>query len=143
VAAGALLVSAGCGIVGPSCVDETGTLLHETASVSSAGVSAFVVTSPKSSNLRMRLTWPDTDATLAFSATITDCGVHVGCVTDTVRPPFGPGGSSPVPQAWPPGVREMLVDGSRGKTYRIEIAGDAARAATFTLDVTYEIRCEK
>lgn len=143
VAAGALLVSGGCGIVGPSCVDETGTVLHETASVSAGDVSAFVVASPKNANLRMRLTWQDTAETLAFSATITNCGVHVGCAMDTVRPPLGPGGSSPMPQPWAPGVREMLVDGSRGKTYRIEISGDTARTATFTLDVTYEIRCER
>jgi hypothetical protein len=106
-------------------------------------VSAFVVASPKNSNLRMRLTWLDAQATLGVSATTTNCGVHTGCAMDTQRPSFGPGGSSPVPQPWPAGIREMLVDGSRGKTYRVDITGDAARAATFTLDVTYEIRCER
>jgi hypothetical protein len=36
----------------------------------------------------------------------------------------------------------MLVDGWRGKTYRIEVAGDAARDTTFVLAVTYRITCE-
>jgi hypothetical protein len=36
----------------------------------------------------------------------------------------------------------MLVDGSRGKTYRIDVAGDPARDASFALAVTYRITCE-
>ena len=132
----------GCGLVGPSCRDETGDVLATNGHVTAGDVTSFTVTSPKSSNLVMRLTWSDTAATLGFRATITDCGGHTGCSMTTVTPPFGPGGSSPVPQPWPPGLREMLVDGWRGKTYRVEIVGDPERDATFTLHVVYRITCE-
>jgi hypothetical protein len=132
----------GCGTVGPSCRDETGNVFATNDHVTAGDVTLFTVTSPKSSNLVMRLTWSDITATLGFRATITDCGIHTGCAMTTVMPPFGPGGSSPVPQPWPPGVREMLVDGSRGKTYRVEVVGDPERDATFALNVTYRIRCE-
>ena len=81
------------------------------------GTIGHAVVSPKSSNLLIRLTWTDIEATLGVSATITDCGGHTGCAMATTTPPPGPGGSSPVPLPWPAGVREMLVDGWRGKTY--------------------------
>ncbi len=87
-------------------------------------------------------TWTDLQATLGVSATITDCGGHTGCAMTTTTPPPGPGGPSPVPQPWPAGVREMLVDGWRGKTYRIDVTGDPTRDATFALTVTYRITCE-
>jgi hypothetical protein len=132
----------GCGLVGPSCRDEMGDVFATNAQVTAGGVTSFTVSSPKSSNLLMRLTWSDPAATLEFRATITDCGGHTGCSMTTVTPPFGPGGTSPVPQPWPPGLREMLVDGWRGKTYRVEIAGDPERDTTFTLKVVYRIACE-
>jgi hypothetical protein len=62
---------------------------------------------------------------------------------DALTPPFGPGGSSPTPQPWPTGVRELLVDGTRGKAYRVEVTGDANREASFALAVTYSIACER
>jgi hypothetical protein len=132
----------GCGLVGPSCRDETGDVFATNGHVTAGGVASFTVTSPKSSNLVMRLTWPETAATLGFRATITDCGGHTGCAMTTVTPPFGPGGPDPVPPPWPPGLREMLVDGWRGKTYRVEIVGDPERDITFTLSVVYRIACE-
>ncbi len=132
----------GCGLVGPSCRDETGEVFTMEALVPAGGVAAYSVVSPKSSNLVMRLTWSETAATLGLRATITDCGGDTGCSKSTVTPPFGPGGPSPVPQPWPPGVREMQVDGWRGKTYRVEVAGDPALDATFRLHVTYRIDCE-
>lgn len=132
----------GCGIVGPSCRDESGTVLNASGQVRAGDVSAYDVVSPKHSNLMMRLTWTDPNATLGFRAIMTSCGEHVGCVMDTITPPFGPGGSSPTPQPWPSGVREMLVDGTRGKAYRIEVTGDADRDASFALSVTYSIACE-
>lgn len=49
----------------------------------------------------------------------------------------------PRAQPWPPGLREMLVDGWQGKTYHVEVTGDELRAAAFTLDVTYQISCER
>ena len=132
----------GCGLVGPSCRDETGEVLTAEAEVPSGGVAAYSAVSPKSSNLVMRLTWSDTDAALTLRATITDCGRHTGCSKLTVTPTFGPGGPSPVPQPWPPGVLEMQVDGSPGKTYNVEVVGDPARNARFKIHVTYRIDCE-
>ena len=139
----AAVVNVSCrGVLGPSCTDESGDVLRTEGVVEMDGTSSHRVASPKSSNLLIRLTWADTQATLGVSATITDCGGHTGCTKATTTPPPGPGGSSPVPQPWPAGVREMLVDGWRGKTYRIDITGDPTRNATFALTVTYRITCE-
>ena len=134
--------NSGCGVIGPGCMDETGLLLNANDEARAGTERVFIVISPKHSNLVMRLTWTDPNAELAMRATIIDCGGHVGCSMDTVTPPFGPGGSSPVPQPWPAGVREMEVDGWRGKTWRIAVTGDAARDAGFTLAVSYKIDCE-
>jgi hypothetical protein len=46
------------------------------------------------------------------------------------------------PSTMAPGLREMLVDGWRGKTYRIDVTGDPSRNASFALAVTYRITCE-
>ena len=131
----------GCSALGPSCSDETGSVLVADGHVIAGNVTAFTVTSPKSSNLQMRLTWSDAAATLGFRATITDCGSHTGCPMITDDAPVRTGRIS-VPQPWPPGLREMLVDGSRGKTYRVEVEGDPERDAAFTLNVAYRIVCE-
>jgi hypothetical protein len=141
--AGLLAALGACNIVGPSCRDVTGPVFNVTAQVPPDEVASYIIASPKNSNLVMRLTWPDTAATLGFKATIIDCGGHTGCVMTTVTPSFGPGGSSPVPQPWPPGLREMQVDGWKGKTYRVDITGDSAREATFTINVSYRISCER
>ena len=139
----AAVVHVSCrGLLGPSCTDESGGVLRTEGVVQMDRTSTHTVVSPKSSNLLVRLTWSDMQATLGVSATITACGGHTGCAMATATPPPGPGGSSQVPQPWPPGVREMLVDGSRGKTYRIDITGDPTRDATFALTVTYRITCE-
>ena len=132
----------GCGIIGPSCNDESGTVLTVNEEVHARAEKFYDVVSPKHSNLVMRLTWTDPTAELQVRATITNCGEHVGCSMDTIRPSFGPGGSSPVPQPWPNGVREMEVDGTRGKTWRIAVTGDSVRDASFTLAVSYKITCE-
>jgi hypothetical protein len=137
------LLTAGCGLVGPSCNDESGAVLQAAGQVPAGGVTAYTVVSPRNSNLLMRLTWPDATATIGMRATITACGGHIGCSHISSTPPFGPGGSSPVPQPWPPGLREMLVDGWQGKTYRVEVTGDDVRDASFTLNVSYQIRCER
>jgi hypothetical protein len=134
--------SSGCGVIGPSCMDETGLLLNANEDARAGTERVFDVISPKHSNLVMRLTWTDPTAELAMNATIIDCGGHVGCAMVTVQPPFGPGGSSPVPQPWPTGLREMEVDGWRGKAWRIAVTGDSARDASFTLAVSYTIACE-
>ena len=109
------VASAGCGIIGPTCTDETSAVLNVSGRVEESQIAAYSVISLKNSNLVMRLTWPDTAATLRLSATITACGSHAGCLMDTILPTFGPGGPSPTPQPWPPGLREMRVDGFEGK----------------------------
>jgi hypothetical protein len=136
-----LLFAASCGVVGPSCTDETGPVLSTSSRLDAGATAAYVVISPKHSNLVMRLTWSDAAATLGLRATITDCGGHVGCGMNTFEPAPGPGGPSPsVP--WPAGLREMVVDGWAGKTYRVEVVGDRARDGDFALAVTYKIACE-
>jgi hypothetical protein len=142
LAAGLALAHTGCGLAGPSCTDQNGAVLNVSGHVLAGTTATYTVTSPVNSNLLMRLTWPDIAVTLGMSATITACGGHVGCRMDTIVPPFGPGGSSPVPLPWPPGVREMLVDGWKGKTYLIEVTNSGEREASFALQVTYQIRCE-
>ena len=142
VVACALTGNLGCGIIGPSCNDESGTVLTSNEEVRAGAEKFYDVASPRHSNLVMRLTWTDPDTELLMRATITNCGEHVGCSMDTIGPSFGPGGSSPVPQPWPKGVREMEVDGTRGKTWRIAVTGDQVRHAEFTLAVNYKIACE-
>ena len=135
----ALMPNVGCGIVAPSCRDESGSVLNASGQVTAGGVSAHEVVSPRHSNLVMRLTWTDPNATLGLRATIISCGEHDGCSMGTSTPAFGPSGSSPIPQPWPAGFREMLVDGTRGKTYRVDVTGDADRDTSFTLAVLYTI----
>jgi hypothetical protein len=137
-----LATQLGCGIIGPSCNDETGAVLNANEQARAGGETIFEVVSPKDSNLVMRLTWTDPNAQLTMRATITNCGGHVGCSMDTVTPAFGPSGSSPVPQPWPKGLLEMEVDGWRGKTWRIVVTGDRAHDAGFALAVSYKISCE-
>jgi hypothetical protein len=129
-------------ILGPSCVDERAPVLTVTGSAVAQEARSYTVVSPKSSNLIIRLTWDQVAATLGLSATIIDCGGHTGCAKGTITPPFGPGGPSPTPLPWPPGVREMEVDGWKDKTYRIDIAGDPLHETNFTLSVVYDISCE-
>lgn len=128
-------------ILGPSCRDEQGPVLNIAGSVAARETVSYTVVSPKSSNLIMRLTWEPLDATLALSATIVECGGHTGCAKLTSTPPPGPSGPAPL-LPWPPGLREMLVDGWEGKTYRVEIGGDSQRDANLRLSVIYDISCE-
>jgi hypothetical protein len=139
----AVLPLTSCGIVGPSCTNEDTTFFQTDGQVRAGGIAAYTVTSPKDSNLDMRLTWPDGAATLGLRATITNCGEHPGCMMTTSTPSSSPGGSGPVPPPWPPGLRYMLVDGSRGKTYNVEVTGDAEKDASFSLRVNTHIYCEK
>jgi hypothetical protein len=133
--------SAGCGVFGPSCTDEEGTVLTSNGVVGAGNVATTTVRSPKSSNLVLRLRW-DGDARLDLRATITDCGGHAGCAMLTTMPAAGPGGPSPIPQPWPSGYVQMLVDGWVGKTYRVEIVGAADREIAYRLEVLYLITCE-
>jgi hypothetical protein len=133
--------SAGCGRFGPSCSDEEGTVLTSNGVVGTGEIATATVRSPKSSNLVLHLRW-DGDARLGLRATITDCGGHTGCAMLTVMPSFGPGGPSPIPQPWPLGYVQMLVDGWIGKTYRVEIIGATDRETAYRLEVRYLITCE-
>jgi hypothetical protein len=142
LAAAVALANTGCGLVGPSCTDRNGAVLDVSGQIGEGRTATYSVISPLNSNLLMRLTWPDTAVTLGISATITACGGHPGCRMDTIVPSFGPGGSSPIPLPWPPGLREMLVDGWKGKTYLIEVTNGSERAASFALQVTYQVHCE-
>ena len=100
----AVVVNVSCrGVLGPSCTDESGGVLRTEGVLQMGGTSSHAVVSPKSSNLLIRLTWTDIEATLGVSATITDCGGHTGCAMATTTPLPGPGGSSPVPLPWPAG----------------------------------------
>jgi hypothetical protein len=52
----------GCGIIGPSCNDETGVVLNANEQARAGAERVFEVVSPKDSNLVMRLTWNDPNA---------------------------------------------------------------------------------
>ena len=136
------LGGSGCGVLGPSCVNEDGPVLNTSGVVHAGEIAAISVRSPKSSNLILRLRWSARDPRLGLRATITDCGGHVGCAMLTSTPSFGPGGPSPIPQPWPPGFVEMLVDGWTGKTYLVEVIGAADVDVAYTVDVSYHIACE-
>lgn len=131
-----------CALVGPGCIDEQGAVLDTSGVVAAGATATHTVVSPRSSNLRMRLTWTNLEATLGLRATIVNCGGHTGCFMGTSTPAAGPGGPGPVPPPWSPGVREMEVDGWLGKTYRVEIEGDPERVTPYTLAVWYRITCE-
>ena len=60
----------------------------------------------------------------------------------TSTPTSGPGGPSPIPQPWPPGYVEMLVDGWVGKTYLVEVIGAADVDVAYRLEVISHIACE-
>lgn len=113
-----------------------------TEQVDAGAIRSFEVVSAQHSNLVMRLSWSDHSAVLGIRATITSCGEHLGCVMDTLVATAGPGGPSPTPQPWPTGTLEIEGDGTRGKAYRIDVIGDPARAAAFSLQVSYHAACE-
>jgi hypothetical protein len=136
------LTQSACGIIGPSCVDLDEVLMTTIAQVEAGASRSFDVISAQHSNLVMRLSWSDHGAVLGMRASMTSCGEHLGCLMDTLVPSFGPGGPSPTPQPWPAGTLEIQGDGTRGKAYRIDIIGDPARAAEFTLQVNYHAACE-
>lgn len=120
-----------CGILGPSCKDEHGTVVDVSRVVQPQMSTIETVVSPKNSNLVMELTWQDPAANLQLHATIVDCGIHTGCQMTAST-----GGLAGLNH------RSLLVDGSRGKTYRIEIVGDPVVAQPYRLLVTYRITCE-
>jgi hypothetical protein len=120
----------GCtgGPLAPQCDRETGTVLEAGATVGAGATAQYDVISPRHSNLIMVLTWPDPSATLALRATMTACGEHVGCQVGLVTSSMSAG----------PGSVRLLVDGTRGKRYVVDVIGDATRDQSFTLRVTFD-----
>jgi len=120
---------AGCSAnpIAPRCDRRTGTLLsvQDQAVAKDAPVS-FEVTSPENSNLTISVMWIDRDADVKVVATIIDCGVHVGCQS----------GQPVTAQASQTTFRELRVDGSRGKRYRIDLS--SGRDVAVSLRVTYD-----
>jgi hypothetical protein len=55
------------GVLGPSCTDESGGVLRTEGVLQMDGTSSHTVASPKSSNLLIRLTWTDIQATLGVA----------------------------------------------------------------------------
>ncbi len=126
-----MLLSGACapGPLAPGCARRTGPVIPDMAGlVAAGGVASYEVTSPVNSNLHVTLTWADADVQLGLQATILACGVHVGCQIGFTVAPFEP----------PPLLRRLTVDGSRGKRYRIDVAGDPARDQRLQLSVTYD-----
>ncbi|HEX2340642.1 MAG TPA: hypothetical protein VHI98_09195 [Vicinamibacterales bacterium] len=126
----AALLAAGCagGPLAPGCERETGTVFETHSTVAAGGSAGYEVASPRHSNLIMTLTWTDPGAALALRATIIGCGEHTGCQI---------GLTTPAVPAGPEGLR-LLVDGTRGKRYAVDVVGDAAREQSFTLRVTFD-----
>jgi hypothetical protein len=125
-----LLATVGCsgGPLAPGCERETGTVFETTAAVAAGGAAGYEVASPRHSNLIMTLTWLDPAATLGLRATIIGCGEHAGCQIGLTTPAVAAG----------PERLRLLVDGTRGKRYTVDVVGDAAREQSFTLRVIFD-----
>ena len=126
-----VLMSSACtsGPLAPSCDRRVGPVLPDTAGiVAASGTASYEVTSPINSNLRITMTWTNPDAQLGLRATILACGAHVGCQVGLTS-----AGSGARPM-----VRELQVDGSRGKQYRIDVLGDPSQDQSFIIAVSYD-----
>ena len=126
----AVFPAAGCsgGPLAPGCERETGTVFETSGTAAAGGSVRYEVASPRHSNLIMTLGWPDAAATLALRATIIGCGEHTGCQIGLTTPAVPAGAAS----------LRLLVDGTRGKRYSVDVVGDAAREQSFTLRVTFD-----
>jgi hypothetical protein len=126
-----VLISSACGSgpVAPGCDRRTGLVLADTLGIVAAGgIVSYDVTSPINSNLRIAVTWTNPSTELGLRATILACDVHVGCQI----------GLTSAASAIQPMIRQLSVDGSRGKQYRIDVLGDSSRDQSFTIGVTYD-----
>jgi hypothetical protein len=113
--------------IAPGCERRTGTVLNAPDQAIARDESAlFEVTSPENSNLNISVTWAARDADVKLEATIIDCGIHVGCQT----------GQPIVALTSQAAFRELRVDGSRGKRYRIRVSSD--REVVVSLRVVYD-----
>ena len=126
-----VLISSACtsGPLAPSCDRRTGPVIPDTVGVVAAGRAvSYEVTSPTNSNLRIRVTWSNPNVDLRLRAAILACGVHVGCQV----------GFTSTATETQPMIRELSVDGSSGKQYRIDVLGDPSQDQSFTIGVTYD-----
>jgi hypothetical protein len=103
-------------------------VFETSATATAGGTVRYEIESPRHSNLIMTLSWPDAAATIALRATIVACGEHVGCQVGLVTP------ATPAAS----GSLRLLVDGTRGKRYEVDVVGDTAREQSFTLRVTFD-----
>jgi hypothetical protein len=125
-----LLVSGACtsGPVAPSCSRRNGSLTDTRGTVAATATVSYEVVSPVNSNLFITVTWNNPEAELGLRATIVACGAHVGCQID----------STLTASQMQSTVRQLQVDGTRGKRYRIEVLGDPHQEQVFTIQVTYD-----
>jgi hypothetical protein len=124
-------ISSACtsGPLVPSCDRRTGPVMPDTVGIVAAGGTvSYEVTSPTNSNLRITVTWSNPSVDLRLRATIGACGVHTGCQ-------IGLAVTAPGTQ---PMIRQLSVDGSRGKQYRIDVLGDPSQDQSFTIGVIYD-----
>ena len=125
----ALLTLEACtsGPFAPGCDRQTGILLDATATVAATATVSYDVTSPVNSNLLITLTWTTITAELGLQATVVACGVQADCEI----------GATLTARAQPT-MRQLELDGSRGKQYRIDILGDPNREQEFSIRATYD-----
>ncbi len=126
----ALLTLTACtsGPLAPNCDRRTGSLIEATATVAALASVTYDVTSPVNSNLFVTISWSTAAANLGLQATILACGVHAGCEI----------GSTLTAATTQPTMRQLEVDGSLGKQYRIDVLGDPNQDQIFEIRVTYD-----
>ena len=114
----------------PGCNDrQTGTLIDASGTVAAGATVSYEVTSSINSNLFFTVLWSDAAVDLGLQVTTLACGVHVGCAVGD--PPL-----TARRTAQP--TREMQLDGSLGKRYRIDVLGDVTQEQAFTIRVTFD-----
>jgi hypothetical protein len=126
----ALLTLSACtsGPLAPSCDRRTGSLIDATGTVAATATISYEVASPANANLFITVSWSATTAELGLRATVLACGVHAGCEI----------GSTLTSARTQPTMRQLQVDGSLGKRYRIDVLGDPNQEQVFTIRVTYD-----
>jgi hypothetical protein len=130
----ALVLSFACALpFGPGCREESEPVLDLSGSVPTQGtvVHMYTVTWSQSSNLGIVLSWPWSDprANLQLRATVTDCGEHVGCAMIS-RTATTTGLINQVTFMF---EASLLVDATKGKTWRVEVLGDPVKDQPYRL----------
>lgn len=124
-----LLTLSACtsGPLAPSFDRRTGSLIDAVGTVAPTATVSYEVVSPTNSNLFITVSWSAITAELGLQATILACGVHAGCEIGTT-----------LTARTEPTMRQLEVDGSLGKRYRIDVLGDPTQEQDFTIRVTYD-----